>query len=225
MFQYGKHKFDNIQELVRRAGSDWLRDTKGKLRKVRAWKPAEGRWVLSDVGKAYYGKHGSEFVISIPCHYIIMRRRDGAELQYRGYFPVSQLSTSLKHRLERALRMEGRARTNMLDHIKTTVLRELDADRGNMIEVEIDDKQAQVYPIHYESDMTAVYRPSTPRPFRYSELKLTDAQGDEIQDQTAMLNLPMRVPGGKLRPRILNAAGISPTLWRTAAASTAVCTS
>ena len=98
---------------------------------------------LSDVGKAYYGKHGSEFVISIPCHYMIMRRRDGATLQYRGYFPVSQLSTSLKHRLERALRLEGRARTNMLDLIKTTVLRELDADRGNMIDVEIGDQQAQ----------------------------------------------------------------------------------
>jgi hypothetical protein len=141
---------------------------------------------------------------------MIMRRRDGAELQYRGYFPVSQLSTSLKHRLERALRLEGRARTNMLDLIKSTVLREVDADRGNMTEVEIDDQQAPVYPLHYESDMTAVYRPSTPRPFRYSELKLTNADGNEIQDQTAMLNLPMRVPGGKLRPRILNAAGISP---------------
>ena len=98
----------------------------------------------------------------------------------------------------------------MLDHIKTTVLRELDADRGNMIDAEIDEQQARVYPIHYESDMTAVYRPSTPRPFRYSELKLTNEQGDEIQDQTALLNLPMRVPGARLRPRILNAAGISP---------------
>ncbi len=92
----------------------------------------------------------------------------------------------------------GAARTNMLDHIRTTVLKELDA--GNMMDVEIDGQQAQAYPLHYESDLTAVYRPSTPRPFHYSGLKLTDAQGDEIQDQTVMLNLPMRASGGQAPP-------------------------
>ena len=98
---------------------------------------------------------------------MILRRRDGAELQYRGYFPVSQIKTSLKHRLERALRMDrGRARTNLLETIKITVLQELDADRGSMIEVEIHGEPTEVYPIHYESDLSAVYSPSTPRPFR-----------------------------------------------------------
>ena len=209
-FKYGKYSFDANQLLQRRAGSDWLKDTKGKLRKVRAWKPAEGRWDLTDVGKAYYGKHGSELVVTIPVHYMILRRRDGAELQYRGYMPVSQLTSSLKRRLENALRMErGRARTNMLEAIQTTVLRELDAT-GSTIEAEIDGQEAQVYPIHYESDMTAVYRPGTPRPMRYSQLKLTDGQGDEIQDQTALLNLPMRASGTRPRPHILRAADISP---------------
>ena len=42
-FRYGKYTFDGSQQLERRAGSDWLKDTKGKLRKVRAWKVAEGR--------------------------------------------------------------------------------------------------------------------------------------------------------------------------------------
>ena len=51
-FHYGEYNFDGNQELVRRAGSDWLKDTKEKLRKVRAWKPAEGRWDLTEVGKA-----------------------------------------------------------------------------------------------------------------------------------------------------------------------------
>ena len=84
-FKYGKYNFEASQQLERRAGSDWLKDTKGKLRKVRAWKPAEGRWELTEVGKAYYGKHGSELVVSVPVHYMILRRRDNAELQYRGY--------------------------------------------------------------------------------------------------------------------------------------------
>ena len=104
----------------------------------------------------------------------------------------------------------GRARTNLLETIKTTLLQGLDADRGSMIEVVIDGEPTEVYPIHYESDLSAVYSPSTPRPFRVSELKLTDAQGDEIQDLTAMLNLPMRATGVRARPNILNAAGISP---------------
>ena len=50
-FKLGKFTFDNDQELVRRAGSDWLKDSKGKLRKARSWKPAEGRWDLTDVGR------------------------------------------------------------------------------------------------------------------------------------------------------------------------------
>lgn len=202
-FKYGKFSFDANQQLVRRAGSDWLRDTKNKLRKVRAWKPAEGRWDLTGVGKAYYGKHGSELVVSVPVHYMILRRRQQDTLQYRGYMPVSQLTTSLKHRLERALQMErGRARTNILEAIKTTVLKELDAT-GETVQVEIDGQEAQVYPIHYESDMTAVFRPTTPRPMRYSQLKLTDGKGDEIE-------VPMRAAGTRPRPHILRAADISP---------------
>ena len=45
---------------------------------------------------------------------------------------------------------------------------------------------------------------------RYSQLQLTDGQGNEIQDQTALLNLPMRGDGVRPRPHIINAAGISP---------------
>ena len=35
MPKYGKYDFPENAELQRKAGSDWLKDTKGKLRKVR----------------------------------------------------------------------------------------------------------------------------------------------------------------------------------------------
>ena len=64
---------------------------------------------------------------------------------------MSQIKTSLRHRLEKALRMDrGRARTNLLETIKTTVLQELDADRGSMINVEIEAKP----PKHTRSTMS-----------------------------------------------------------------------
>ena len=62
--------------------------------------------------------------------------------------------------------------------------------------------------IHYESDTMVGYRPGTPRNFRYSELRLVDGAGKKIEDQRAMLNLPMQ--GAPARPNIINAAEISP---------------
>ena len=69
----GKYTFPENAQLKRRAGSDWLEDTSKKLRKVRTWKPAEGRWDLTQLGQAWYGKSGAEWVVSIPCHYMILR--------------------------------------------------------------------------------------------------------------------------------------------------------
>ncbi len=38
----GKFEFKGNAEIVRRAGSDWLKDQKDKLRKLRSWNAAEG---------------------------------------------------------------------------------------------------------------------------------------------------------------------------------------
>ena len=104
MPKYGKYTFPENAVLKRRAGSDWLEDVNKKAWKVRTWKAAEGRWDLTALGKDYYKQTGgAEWVVSIPCHYMILRRRDGAELQCRGYFPVSQMPTGLKERLQLSL--------------------------------------------------------------------------------------------------------------------------
>ena len=97
-----------------------------------------------------------------------------------------------------------------LEEIKRTVLHELDADpgqdAGNYANI---GDLGKVYPLHYESDVTFVYRPETPRPFKYSELTLTDGAGEELDEQKALLNLPMKA-APRARPNIINAAGIVP---------------
>ena len=150
-------------------------------------------------------------VVSIPCHPVILKKT-GEEQSYRGYFPVSQLRPSLRDKLHAALKRSGAARAGALEEIKRTVLHELDADpqserqAGNHANIE---GLGKVYPLHYESDVTFVYRPETPRPFKYSELTLTDAAGEALDEQKALLNLPMRA-APRARPNIINAAGIVP---------------
>ena len=146
-----------------------------KWRKVRGWNAAENKWNLTGVGKAYYGKDGGELVVSIPCHTVILKKT-GEEQSYRGYFPVSQLRPSLRAKLQDALKRSGAARAGALEEIKRTVLHELDADpqserqAGNHANIE---GLGKVYPLHYESDVTFVYRPETPRPFKYMKPRLS----------------------------------------------------
>ena len=58
-----------------------------------------------------------------------------------------------------------------------------------------------------------MYRPETPRPFKYSELTLTDSAGKELDEQQALLNLPMKA-APRARPNIINAAGIVPWAFK-----------
>ena len=96
MPKYGRFQFADDAAIKRRAGSDWIHDKSNKWRKLRSWDSAASRWNLTTVGKGYYGHiGGSEWVLSIPCHYVIAKPNDKT-VMYRGYFPVSQLRSSLK---------------------------------------------------------------------------------------------------------------------------------
>ena len=126
MSKYGRFTFPADPELKRKAGSDWLKDTGGKWRKVRSWSAPEGKWNLTTTGKAYYKSSGdAEYVISVPVHYVI-GKKDGSELSYRGYFPVSQLRPSLRESIRQALARRGNARAEELEEIKQAVLESLD---------------------------------------------------------------------------------------------------
>ena len=97
----------------------------------------------------------------------------------------------------------GEDRARIIQRMKNDVLRLLDKQQ-----VYDDPGLGRLHIIHYESDMMAGYRIGTPREFRYSELRLVDNAGKELENQKAMLNLPMR--GKPARPNIINAAEISP---------------
>ncbi len=56
------------------AGSDWIYDKNNKWRKLRSWDSAASKWKLSTAGEEYYGSiGGSEWVVSIPVHYVIAK--------------------------------------------------------------------------------------------------------------------------------------------------------
>ena len=63
---------------------------------IRVWHPPSGQWVLTRLGERYYWDRPSEYIISIPVRYDIIRNRDGAEIFYKGYMPVTQLSANLR---------------------------------------------------------------------------------------------------------------------------------
>ena len=101
MSKYKRFQFADNAEIKRRAGSDWLYDKNDRWRTLRSWDSAESKWTPAKVGEDYYGKiGGSEWVVSVPVHYIIAKPND--EVSYRGYFPVSQLRSSLKDKINLA---------------------------------------------------------------------------------------------------------------------------
>ena len=119
MPKYGRFQFADDAEITRSAGSDWICDKRKQWRKLRGWDSAASKWKLTDVGKDYYKEHGgSEWVISVPVHYLIAKPND-KEVSYRGYFPVSQLRSSLKDKINALV---NRGATNV-EEIKRLVLK------------------------------------------------------------------------------------------------------
>ena len=75
---------------TRRGGTEVLETNKG-FKKIRTWQPERGEWKLTRLGKRYYRANPSNFIISLPVRYDVVRARDGSEVSYKGYFPVSSL--------------------------------------------------------------------------------------------------------------------------------------
>ena len=125
MPKYYKYTFPDNPEIKRKAGSDWMRDVNNKWRKLRSWSAVDSEWQLSNLGKAYYKEHQSAWTISIPVHYLIAKPGD-REVSYKGYFPVSQLTTSLRDRLQEMFTLgfgRGEDRARVIHRMKQDVLR------------------------------------------------------------------------------------------------------
>ncbi len=73
------------QPLERKGGSDFAQTDRGKKR-VRTWQPATGEWKLSRIGLRYFKENPSEYVVSIPVRFDVIRARDNKEVSFKGYF-------------------------------------------------------------------------------------------------------------------------------------------
>lgn len=129
--------------------------------------------------------------------YDLARARDGSEVFYKGYFPISSLPGPWRDLLGH-IEAEGTPE-DVLTHIRQGILTDIERYRdgeGNFI-------------VHYDSDVTTMYDPGTPREWEYGELRTTvDATGD-VQQQT-FLDQPMRSPKPSA---LINATGIIPEAY------------
>ena len=127
-----------------------MQTNRGK-KKIRVWLPPIGQWVLTRLGERYYRDRPSEYMISIPVRYDIIRNRDGAEIFYKGYMPVTQLSANLRAMIG-TISAHGE-NADLLQRLRTGILKEIirwrDGD-GNIA-------------VQYESHVTTYYDPGTPR--------------------------------------------------------------
>ena len=73
MPKIGRCPFPENPEIKRRSGSDWIKTTGGAWEKLRGWDSTVSEWKPTNLGKVYY-KDRSEFVVSIPCPYVIAKR-------------------------------------------------------------------------------------------------------------------------------------------------------
>ena len=72
-----------------------MQTNRGK-KKIRVWQPAASQWNLTTRGRRYCRDRPSEYIVGIPVRYDIIRNRDGAEVRYKEYMRVTQLSARLR---------------------------------------------------------------------------------------------------------------------------------
>ena len=105
---------------VTRGGTTFLQTNRGE-KKIRVWQPAAGQWNLTTLGRRFYRDRPSEYIISMPVRYDIIRNRDGAEIRYKGYMPVTQLSARLRDTISDLTAQSGDD-NNLLEGLRARIL-------------------------------------------------------------------------------------------------------
>lgn len=78
-------------KITKRGGTEFLETNRGP-KKIRSWAAENGRWMVTRLGERYFRDGPSDYIISIPVRFNIIRGRDNAEIAYRGYMPVTSLN-------------------------------------------------------------------------------------------------------------------------------------
>ena len=138
--------------------------------------------MVTRLGERYFRDKHSEYIISIPDRFNRIRGRDNAEIEYRGYMPVTSLHARLRGILGEVSARDG-GDPGVLTRLRQGVLNEVMKYRDQYGNVAV----------HFESDVTAWYNPDTPREWRYSEMRTT-IEDNGYADQQAFSDRPMRSP-------------------------------
>ena len=179
--------WDENPKITKKGASEYL-ETNAGLKKIRSWAPERAEWNLTKLGRRFFRGRPSEYLISIPVQYKIIRERDSATVQYKGYMPITQLSTALQEIIAEIMATEGEA-PDLMQRLRRGILSEVtrwrDAENGDIA-------------VHYESDAITYYSPSTPRAWKVSELRTT-VEDDGGVIQQAFLDMPL----GRAKPSSL----------------------
>ena len=70
-------------KITKRGGTEFLETNKGP-KKIRSWAADRGEWNVTRLGQRFFRDRPSEYIVSIPVRYNIIRGRDNAEIAYRG---------------------------------------------------------------------------------------------------------------------------------------------
>ncbi|MDA8584249.1 hypothetical protein N9L68_08430 [bacterium] len=154
--------------------------------------------MVTRLGERYFRDRPSEYIISIPARFNIIRGRDKADIEYRGYMPVTSLNARLRGIVGEVSARAG-GDPGVLTRLRQGVLNEVMRYR---------DQDGHVA-VHSESDVTAWYNPDTPRGWRYSEMRTT-IEDNGYADQQAFLDRPMRSPKSS---SLINVAGVIPEAY------------
>lgn len=85
--------------ITKRGATEYLETNKGN-KELRTWGPSRGEWFLTRLGERYFREMPSGYIISLPVRYNVIRERDNAQVQFRGFMPVANLSAGLRATME-----------------------------------------------------------------------------------------------------------------------------
>ena len=115
--------------ITKRGATEYIETNKG-FKKLRAWDPRAGDWQLTNLGKRFFRERPSEYIISLPVHYNIIRARDNAEIQCRCYISIANLNAGLRALMEEIMARNGNA-PDLVARLRTGILSEITRVRGS----------------------------------------------------------------------------------------------
>ena len=94
MPRLSQDSFDPFAPIIRKGRTEYIRLRSGELRSVRSWNPVRNRFVLTALGKVFFGERSYPVIIELP---VILEghRSDGTEYNMRSWFPVQIANTGL----------------------------------------------------------------------------------------------------------------------------------